>query len=126
MKSHDGSWIYQKGSPYGLFCQGVIMANAKNFDNIHIHGEYFRGEMGGRIVGMNHYPDKAGVLAEMGTYDLVCYGHNHTLAEETVGTTLLINPGAIMGFHGGRLEDISPTFLIIDTEQLKTEVISIL
>ena len=103
----------------------AIMANATNFTNIHIHGEYFRGEIGGKTIAINHYPDKSRILAEMGGYDVVCYGHNHTLAEETVGNTLLINPGAIMGFHGGRLEDITPTFLILDTEQLKTEVISI-
>lgn len=102
-----------------------IMANAKKFSNIHIHGEYFRGEIGGKTIGMNHYPDKSRILAEMNAYDVVCYGHNHTLSEEMVGNTLLINPGAIMGFHGGKLQDITPTLLILDSDQMKTEVISI-
>ena len=101
----------------------AIFANAKNFNHIHIHGEYFRGELGGKTIGMNHYPDKARMLAENGGYDLVCYGHNHTLAQDQIGDTLLVNPGAIMGFHGGRLEDIEPTFLFLETDSMQTEVI---
>ena len=103
----------------------AIISNAKNFEHIHIHGEYFRGELDGRIIGMNHYPEKARMLAEYGGYDVICYGHNHTQAEEQLGETLLINPGAIMGFHGGRLEDIKPTFMILDTESMITELISV-
>ena len=103
----------------------AIISNARNFDHIHIHGEYFRGEFNGKIIGMNHYPDKARMLAENGSYDLVCYGHNHTRAQDLIGNTLLVNPGAIMGFHGGRLEDIKPTFVILDTDSMQTEVIFI-
>ena len=103
----------------------AIISNARNFPNIHIHGEYFRGEFDGKTVAMNHYPDKSRLLAENGGYDTVCYGHNHTLAEETVGNTLLINPGAIMGFHGGKLEDIPATFVILDTINMQTEVCTV-
>ena len=103
----------------------AIISNASQYKHLHIHGEYFRGELDGKIIGMNHYPDKARILAENGGYEVVCYGHNHTLAEEKVGNTLLINPGTIMGFHGGRLEDIKATFLVLDTDTLETEVISI-
>lgn len=103
----------------------AIIANAEGFTNIQIHGEYFRGELGGRSFAVNHYPDKARTIAKTGTYDVVCYGHNHTFAEEKVGDTLLINPGTIMGFHGGRLEDITPTFSVLDTLSMKTELISL-
>ncbi len=101
----------------------AIIANAGNFSNIHIHGEYFRGEFDGKTIAMNHYPDKAKVLADNGGYDLVCYGHNHTLKQEKVGNSLLINPGTIMGFHGGRLEDIPATFMVLDTLSMKYQVI---
>ena len=86
-----------------------------------LHGEYFRGEFNGRTVAMNHYPDKARKLAELGIYDIVCYGHNHTLSEEKLGSCLLLNPGPVMGFHGGRLEDIPATFLTLDTQSLQTQ-----
>ncbi len=103
----------------------AIISNANNFENIHIHGEYFRGEFDGKTFAMNHYPDKARKLAENDSYDVVCYGHNHTLAQENVGKTLLLNPGAIMGFHGGRLEDIPATFIILNTDDLSTETLSL-
>lgn len=103
----------------------AIVSNAKNYEHIHIHGEYYRGELDGKIIGMNHYPDKARIMAENGGYDVVFYGHNHTLAQDQIADTLLFNPGAIMGYHGGRLEDIKPTFLILDTESMLSEVVYI-
>jgi len=97
---------------------------SRDFPNINLHGEYFRGELDGKSFAMNHYPDKAKVLAENGSYDVVCYGHNHTLvAQETVNQTLFINPGTLMGFHGGSLAYIPATFLILDTETLTTRAI---
>ena len=103
----------------------AIISNANNFPNIHIHGEYFRGEFDGKTIAVNHYPDKARLLAENDNYDIVCYGHNHTLAQETLGNTLMINPGAIMGFHGGKLIDIPPTFMLVNTETMDAEVINL-
>ncbi|BFP43177.1 metallophosphoesterase [Flavobacteriaceae bacterium GF1] len=101
----------------------AIIGNAKKYSNVHIHGEYFKSTLGGRTLAMNHYPDKARAIANNGGFDIVCYGHNHTLVnDEMVGNTLLINPGAIMGYHGGELRDINATWLLLDTAQLKAEV----
>lgn len=103
-----------------------IIENSRKYSNIHIHGEYFKGTFGDRTVAMNHYPDKARSIAQNGGFDIVCYGHNHTMVNnEMVGNTLLINPGAIMGYHGGELKESTPTWLLIDTVQLKAEVYSI-
>lgn len=96
---------------------------AASFPNIRLHGEYFRGEFGGKTIAMNHYPDKGRLLAESGQYDIVCYGHDHQLNRgEKVGSTLLINPGAVMGYNGAKLEDITATYIILDTETLKVSV----
>lgn len=107
---------------------------AANFPNIHLHGEYFRGEFGGRTLAANHYPDKGRLLAESGQYDIVCYGHDHQLNRgEKIGppshgasgnkeNTLLLNPGAVMGYDGAALKDITPTYLVLDTEDLGVEV----
>lgn len=98
----------------------TIIDNAKKFSEIYIHGEYFRGEFDGKTVAMNHYPDKARVLAKNGGYDLVCYGHNHILkADEHIGETLLINPGAVMGYNGKDLSEVEPSFLVLDTDTMK-------
>ncbi|MCP4975437.1 MAG: YfcE family phosphodiesterase [Maribacter sp.] len=104
----------------------AIIGNSKKYSNIHIHGEYFRSSLGGSTLAMNHYPDKARVIAENGGFDIVCYGHNHTLVkDEVVDDTLLINPGPIMGYHGGGLRDIPATYLVLDTALPKAEVYQI-
>ena len=104
----------------------AIIGNSKKYPNIHIHGEYFRGDLGGRSLAMNHYPEIARAIAENGGFDIVCYGHNHTVVnDEMVGDTLLINPGAVMGYHGGELKDIPATYLVLDTDLLKAKVCQI-
>lgn len=96
---------------------------AAGFPQVQLHGEYFRGTLGGKTFAMNHYPDKARSLAESGTYDVVCYGHDHQLNRgEQTGSTLLVNPGTIMGYHGGTLQDIEATFMVIDTLSLQVDV----
>ena len=100
----------------------AIIANADNFSNIHLHGEYFRGELDSMTIAMNHYPDKARKLAEQDKYDVVCYGHNHVLAQETIGSTLLVNPGTIMGYHGGLLKDVTATFIILDSTKREISI----
>lgn len=101
----------------------AIIGNSKKYSNVHIHGEYFRSHLGGRSIAMNHYPEKAREIAENGGFDIVCYGHNHSVVnDEMVGDTLLINPGAIMGYHGGKLTDIPATYLILDTDLPKAVI----
>ncbi len=104
----------------------ALIQVSNNYPNIHIHGEYYKGELGGKSFAMNHYPEKAKILAEHGVFDVVCYGHDHNLMDhETINNTLFINPGTLMGFHGGSLKAIPATFLILDTETLETEVFTL-
>ncbi len=100
----------------------ALINNAAQYPQIQLHGEYYRGELGGKTIAMNHYPDKARKLAEQGNYDIVCYGHNHTLNEERTGSTLLLNPGPVMGYHGGRREEVPATFMVLETKALQTRV----
>lgn len=104
----------------------AFIANANNFPHLTLHGEYFRGTIGGIDIAMNHYPDKAKMLAQQNTYDLVCHGHNHEVNQGgKIGRTLLVNPGTLMGFHGGTLKAIPATFLVFDTEDRTCELIEL-
>lgn len=79
-------------------------------DQIHLHGLTARLQLDGYEVAVNHYPDLARDMALSGSYDLVCYGHDHTAHEERVGETLLLNPGEVMGMNG------RSSFAWVDTE----------
>ncbi|HEX9666791.1 MAG TPA: YfcE family phosphodiesterase [Thermodesulfobacteriota bacterium] len=80
-----------------------------------IHGEFAELKLGGKRLAVNHYPNIARSIAESGDYDVVCFGHNHIYRVQHVNKTLLINPGAIMGYDGVNKKDIPSTFVVYDT-----------
>ena len=95
-----------------------ITANARRYPQIQLHGEWFRGELGGRRVAVNHYDNIARPVAASGEFDLVAFGHNHVFEITQVGRTLAVNPGAIMGatFDAeGVRTDVEPTYVMYDS-----------
>jgi hypothetical protein len=77
--------------------------------NVSLHGALAELDFDGFKVGVNHYPEIAAGLAASGRYNLVCYGHDHTLRCDQVGQTWLVNPGEMMGRFG------RSTYLVFDT-----------
>ena len=74
-----------------------ITTNALNYPNIHLHGELCELEINGQNFALNHFDSISRALAASDKYDVVCFGHNHQFEISNDGTTLLINPGEIMG-----------------------------
>ncbi len=96
-----------------------IASNARNYSHVHVHGEFYRAELGGRRVAVNHYDTIARALAPSGEFDVVCYGHNHVRDVRRIGRTLAINPGPIMGAAfaaDGSRTDVPSTYSIYDTD----------
>ncbi|GIK41388.1 MAG: phosphodiesterase [Chloroflexota bacterium] len=93
-----------------------ITNNAKKYAHVHLHGEFFQAELGGKHFAVNHFDYLARPIAASGQYDVVCYGHNHIYKIEPVGRTLTINPGAIMGYDPVGKKDIPSTFVLYETE----------
>jgi uncharacterized protein len=91
-----------------------IAQNAARQERMTLHGELFAGELGGRRVLVNHYPEIARNVAT-DRYDLICYGHNHLFAIEQADGATLVNPGAIMGYDPAGARDIPATFVMYDT-----------
>ncbi len=89
--------------------QRLLLTKAEEVGNVELHGQFTELELGGLRVAVTHYPDIARGLAAGDRYDVVCYGHDHTLHEERVGGTLLVNPGEIMGRFG------RSTYMLLDT-----------
>ncbi len=89
------------------------------FDNITHHG--LQGEINadGLKIGFIHYPHTGRALAMSGEYDIVCCGHNHEQATETLGSCLLINPGDLLG------KDEQPGFMLLNTADTSVRRITV-
>ena len=61
------------------------------------HGPFGDLKLAGRRIALLHSDDhrKFEETIESGSYDLVCYGHTHVPKIEKIGSTLVLNPGAI-------------------------------
>ena len=60
-------------------------------------GDALEEEFSGVKVFMHHYPRIAELAALSGEYDLCIHGHTHLYRNELVGSTVLLNPGSIIG-----------------------------
>ena len=87
-------WGNNDGDPWR------ISRVAAAYPNLLLHGEFARVEIDGVRIGVNHYPEIARDLARSGSYDLVCFGHDHTAYKGLEGSCLLLNPGELMGMNG--------------------------
>lgn len=89
------------------------------FTNITHHGELASFTIFGRKFGVVHSPETARGLATLGTYDIVCCGHSHEQVIEQLPTTLLINPGHLLG------ENEQTGFTVLDCTTLETQRIHV-
>ena len=89
------------------------------FPSITHHGNLGLIEAGGKKIAFTHYPEMARGLAAQGGFDVVCCGHNHHFKVETIGATMLINPGDMLGW------DHVPGFYILDTGLMECERVEV-
>jgi len=69
-------------------------------NNITLHGVVGTVDAEGFKIGFTHLAEIGEGLAYSGRYQLVCYGHTHEYAQKKIGSTILLNPGEIMGKNG--------------------------
>jgi putative phosphoesterase len=101
-----------------------ITSAAARYPHVQIHGEIFTAEFEGRKIAANHFDAIARPIVEAGRFDAVCFGHNHRFEISRGGSTLAINPGAIMGAAfaaDGTRVDVPSTFAIYDTQTGEAE-----
>ncbi|MGA2481305.1 MAG: metallophosphoesterase [Spirochaetia bacterium] len=73
--------------------------------------------LGGKKIVVLHYPDLGDDLFQLGSYDLVIYGHNHKVRVEGREKKLL-NPGSCSGY----LTD-GATVALVDTAGMDVEIV---
>ena len=92
---------------------------AGRFPHVTLHGNMAELELDGCRVAVIHYPQMGHALAKSGDYDLVCYGHNHKSTVEQVGSTMVVNPGEVMGRLG------RSTYAVYDTATGQVAILEI-
>jgi putative phosphoesterase len=96
-----------------------ISRAAAAFPNVTLHGMMAQLEMGGVQIAMNHYPEIARDLASSGSYDMVCYGHDHSLYQADIEGCLLLNPGELMGMNG------RSTIALVDLPSMAVQILEV-
>lgn len=100
--------------------QHLISASCgTRFPALNHHGLLGAVEAGGLKIAFTHYPLMARRLAAQGNFDVVCCGHNHRRLIEEVGTTLLVNPGELLG------KDAQPSFVVMSCPGRQVEVVEV-
>ena len=89
------------------------------YPSITHHGLFGAVEAGGRMIAFTHYPELARGLAARNTFDVVCCGHNHRYQVEQLGSSMLVNPGELLG------KDDQPGFCILECATLAVERVEI-
>lgn len=89
------------------------------FPALNHHGMLGVVEAGGLKIAFTHYPQMARGLAAQGYFDVVCCGHNHRHQVEEIGTTLLVNPGELLG------KDARPSFVVLDCPGRQVELVEV-
>jgi putative phosphoesterase len=96
-----------------------ITAKTAKYPHVRLRGEFFEEEFGSRRIAVNHFDNIALAIARGGQHDAVFYGHNHVFDIRTLGRTLALNPGSIMGCQfdaQANRTDVDSTFAIYDTK----------
>ncbi len=88
---------------------------------LHFYGMDAGIRLHDRRIFLVHYPHYARAIAATGDWDLVCCGHDHAAAVESVknmhgGSTWLVNPGTVGGV------DAPATYVIGDLDSMTFEI----
>ncbi len=73
---------------------------ARRHPNVTLAAPMGEVEAAGQKLAFVHYPIYGEGLAALGRYDAVFCGHSHKPDQRTIGSTLLANPGEVMGRFG--------------------------
>ena len=77
-------------------------------------------EIQNRRLFLMHEPYALEAAIKSGAYDLILYGHTHTVDYRRVGGTVILNPGEVCGYLSG-----IPSVALVDLEPLRVEVLTV-
>ncbi len=77
-------------------------------------------ELDGKRILVKHFHHFVEEIARANSYHLILYGHTHKPQVETIGKTLVVNPGECCGWLTGR-----PTAAIVDLSSMEAEILEL-
>lgn len=95
----------------------AIPASLKSADVI-FNSDFLKLELGGRRIGVCHFPGKLKDAVMSQEYDALFHGHTHRRKNKVEGKTLVVNPGAL---HRTR----ESSFAIYDTDKNAVEFVDV-
>ena len=101
----------------GRLVSGLVAAIESS--GLTCHGRFGSFELGGVRIALMH-GDDGRLLDQMikaGEHELICHGHTHVPRLERVGTTLVLNPGALYRAP-------KHTIAIVELPTLRAEIIT--
>lgn len=85
---------------------------------VKFNSDFLKPKLGGRKIGVCHYPERLKEAIKSQEYDALFCGHIHSKHKEIYGKTLVVRPGAL-----GRTP--FPSFAVYDTETNKVEFVDV-
>lgn len=85
---------------------------------IKFNSDFLKLELGGRKIGVCHYPERLKETIKSQEYDALFCGHIHSRHKAIYAKTLVVRPGAL-----GRTP--SPSFAVYDTEKNDVEFVDV-
>lgn len=102
---------------------GLVLESSGKVVFSPVSREQFELDLGDKKIAVIHYPQFARILAVVGKYDAVFYGHDHLKNLETINKTILCNPGPVCGIIKG--DYATASFAIFDTDKNSIDFVTL-
>lgn len=76
--------------------------------NVNFGVDFLKLNLGGKNIGVCHFPGKLEEAIKSQEYDVLFHGHTHKKKDKLIGKTRVVNPGALQ-------KTPTPSFAVYDT-----------
>lgn len=94
-----------------------ILTSLRNA-NVICNTGFLKLELGGRNIGVCHFPGKLETAIKSQEYDVLFHGHTHKKKDKLLGKTRVVNPGALQ-------KTPTPSFVVYDTSSNTVEFVDL-
>lgn len=90
--------------------------------NIVFNPDFLELELGGKKIGVSHFPEGLKEAVESQKYDVLFCGHIHSKYKRTAGKTLIVRPGALDKIINPL---VKPSFAVYETKANDVEFVDL-